>query len=83
MEKKIVGYRKFNSKKGAPCCLVTFMSPYTDVQVKNGACGNQAEDVFIPDSFHDLFTPQVIGKNAVLFYSVVNGRAYVDSVEIK
>lgn len=83
MEKKILGYRKFNSKKGSPLCLVQLVSPFTDQQIQNGACGNQAEDVWIPDSFHNMFTPQVVGKMADLGYDVVNGRAYVASVTIK
>lgn len=82
MEKKILGFKKFNSKKGKALCLVQLISPFTDKQIENGACGNQCEDVWIPEKFQDMFTPQCIGKIAILGYSVIGGSAYVESVKI-
>lgn len=83
MEKKILGFRKFNSKKGNALCLVQLVSPFSDVQVQNGACGNQSEDVWIPEQFHGMFNPQCIGKMADIGYAVIGGKAYVETVNIK
>ena len=83
MEKKIIGFRKFNSKAGKPCCVVTLMSPYNDAQIQKGACGNQTEDIFASEAYHNLFNTQTVGKMAEIGYSVSGGRAYVDSITIK
>lgn len=81
--KKIYGYRKFNSKKGAACCIVQVGAPYSDKEVEHGACGTKIEEVWIPEESQNLINPQCIGKSLELGYSIVGGRAYIDSVAVK
>lgn len=81
--KKVVGYRKFNSKAGKPFCIVTVVYPFSDRDLQYGACGSKTEDIFIPEELHNIVTPQVIGKNMECTYDVVNNRAYVREVAFK
>ena len=82
-EKKVIGYRKFKKKTGEPMCIVIVVMPCDDRDNQFGAFGSKIEEVFIPDSCHNLVTPQIIGKIADFTYDVVNKRAYVVSVNFK
>lgn len=81
--KKVLGYRKFNSKTGKPCCIVTVSYPYPDRDLQYGACGNKTEESWIPEELQSIVTPQIIGKTAEFTYDVVNGRAYIREVSFK
>lgn len=81
--KKILGYRKFNSKAGKALCIVTASSPYTDREIEHGACGVKVEELWLPEECHAMINPQVVGKNIELSYSVSNGRAYIVGAVIK
>lgn len=82
-QKKIIGFRKFNSKAGKPCCIVQVGAPYSSKEIEHGACGTKVEEVWIPEESQNLITAQCIGKMLELGYSIVGGRAYIDSVAIK
>lgn len=82
-EKKILGYRKFNSKKGEAFCIVIAMEPFSDRELEHGACGNKCEEIFIPKEYHEMINAQVIGKNLVPTYNVSGGRAYIVGLQIK
>ena len=81
--KKIYGYRKFTSKKGSATCIVQCGSPYSNRDIEHGACGTKIEEVWIPEEFQGLISPACIGKNLEIGYSIVNGRAYINSVAVK
>lgn len=67
MKAKIVGYKKFISKSGKPCCYGSFIVPLTDYEVKNGGLGmNVMKDVFIPESAADSFEPSAIDADCNL-----------------
>lgn len=83
MEKKIVGFRKFNSKKGTPCCIVYMVSPFTDRQLQNGGCGQETSQEFIPEDFHALINAQSIGKLITINKYESGGRLYIDTVSVK
>ena len=81
-EKKILGYRKFESKKKEPFCIVQGVAPYSPKDVAHGAVGDKSEDIFVPAEYHSLFTPDCIGKMMLIDYYVDGGRAYILSVEV-
>ena len=81
--KKILGYRRFVSKKGVAFCIVTLACPYTDREIEGGSCGTKVEDIWLPEHLHNMINPQVIGKVAVVDYYVMNGRAYINDLSIK
>lgn len=81
-ESVIVGYRKFKSKKGTPCCLITIMSMCTDRDIRYGANGYKVQDEFVPDAQHDIINSDVIGKNVRINYEINGGKAYVKSIDL-
>lgn len=82
-EKKILGFRKFTSKEGKNCCIVTVLAPYTDREVTHGARGTKAEEVWIPEDYQSAIQDNAVGKMLVVGYSIVGGRAYINSVAVK
>ena len=81
-ESVIIGYRKFKSKKGFDCCLISVMSLCCDRDLRYGACGYKVQDVFVPEAQHNLIVPDVVGKPVVIHYEINGGNAYVRSIEI-
>lgn len=79
-ESIVIGYRKFTSKKGLPCCMISVMSVYSDRDVSYGAQGYKVTDEFVPSAQHELVTPDVIGKAIKIDYEINGGRAYVRSI---
>lgn len=82
-EKKILGYRKFNSKTGKPFCILQTVTPYTDRELEYGACGSKIEEVWVPEQFHELVNPQSVGKTAHISYTVDGNKAYIAGITIK
>ena len=81
-KKRVLGFSKFTSKKGNYCVVLDVSSPYGDRQRENGACGERAEQLFIPKEYHDKVVPAIIGKEISLIYSISGGRAYLDGFEV-
>lgn len=79
---QIIGYRKFLSKAKKPCCIVVAVAPVTPRDQDFGAVGSKVVEEFVPVSQHDLFVPEVVGKEIEFTYSVDGGKAYVDAVSI-
>lgn len=83
-EKTLVGYRKFNSKAGKACCIVSLLSSYSEGEAKYGAVGSKCEDVFLPEDCHNLIVPAVIGKTCFLAYGEgFNGKPAVIGIEFQ
>ena len=82
-EKKIVGYRKFNSKQGKPFCILQTVTPFTDRELEHGACGSKIEEVWLPEDLHNQVNPQSVGKTAVFSYTIVGNKAYISGMQLK
>ncbi len=82
-EKKILGYRKFNSKTGKPFCILQTVSPFTDRELEHGACGSKIEEVWLPENLHSLVNPQIVGKTAHFSYTIQGNKAYIQDVAFK
>lgn len=78
----VIGYRKFKSKNGVNCCIVGFVTAFNDRDLRFGAKGYKYQEQFVPDSYHDLFNADVIGKNIRVNYEINGERAYVKSIDI-
>lgn len=77
---QIIGYSKFQSKKGTDCCVIRVMSPAGERDNKFGHFGNIVQEIFVPDDQHNVINDKVIGKNCVINYTYYNGRGYVDNI---
>lgn len=81
---KLAGYREFTSKKsGKLCRMIAVMSPYSDREKENGAIGNRVEEIFLPENSLPNITETDIGKEVVIDYDIVGGRAFVNGVVLK
>lgn len=84
IEKTLIGYRKFNSKAGKACCIVSLLSDYSQGEISYGAVGKKCEDLFLPDDCHNLIVPAVIGKTCFLKYGEgFNGKPAVVGIEFQ
>lgn len=84
MTKEILGYRKFKSEKGQ-FCIVNVVAPYQENDIRHGAIGGKTEEVWIPEDFQHMITPDVIGKGIECAYEVTrsNGRVYANIIDVQ
>lgn len=76
---KILGYKKFKSKAGVDCCVVNIVVSLSERDKKYGYVGERCIEKFIPDEYHSLFTPDVIGQNIEMFIdSITNEISSID-----
>ena len=78
MKAKLVGYKRFKSKKGNDLCVANVEVPFTPAENSRGSIGSDVQSVFLPDNKLDLLKEDDIGKNVDLVYSIVNGRAFLE-----
>lgn len=81
-KKKIVGFKRFTSKKGKDFCVANCVSDFSDREYDNGCCGQKIEEIFMPEADYDLLQPEHIGKIATFEYEINNGKAYLVKVDI-
>ena len=80
MGKILLGYKKFNSKSGNPCCFAYILSDATENDRKFGLIGSKPEEVFIDSSISGLLKPEFVGKEISLSYDGVNGKPIVTDI---
>ena len=79
----IVGYKKFKSKKGTDCNVLVLTTDFTPAENARGSFGKGVQEVFLTDELAEKITPESIGKQCELSYSIgAGGRAYLDDVTI-
>lgn len=79
----VVGYKQFKSKKGMDCNVLVLVTPFTPAENGRGSYGSGVQEVFLSDDIAEKITPQCIGKQVELSYTISNGgRAYLDDVTI-
>ena len=77
---RLIGYRKFTSKKNVEYCVASVEMACSQRDVANGYVGSKVDEVFLPEV--DLLTPNDIGKEVEIVYSISGGRAYVDDFRV-
>ncbi len=81
---KLVGYRRFTSKKnGKDYCVAEVETPFSTRETSAGAVGCKTEQIFMPEDQYDLLKPADIGKEIKLDYELSGGRAYLVNVTVK
>ncbi len=83
MKSTLVGFRRFTSKKGTPCCVANIVTEFSPADVSRGSCGSDCQSVFLPDNLLDYLTEKDIGKSVELFYSINAGRAYLQNLVVQ
>lgn len=77
---KVVGYSKFNSKKGFPCCFLFVVYPPLDNE--SNVSGLKAEQIFIPEKVAPKVTDSILNKDVDIIYNVVAGKAFVADIRV-
>lgn len=80
---KLVGYRRFTSKKGTDCCIANIVSDYNGREKEMGAVGEKTEEIFVPASQYNLLQPSDIGCEIVLNYEFSGNRAFLNEIVVK
>lgn len=78
----LVGFRSFTSKKGTPCNMAYVVTEFTPAEIARGAIGSNCQSVFLSDETAAKITPQCIGKEVELIYSISGGRAYLEDINL-
>lgn len=79
---RLVGYKKFTSKKGKEYCVVNVVSPYNQRDLDRGCVGEKTEEIFLPENCLNLLAPGDIGCELNMTYDYSGGRAYLVDVEV-
>lgn len=83
MTSTVVGYKQFKSKKGQDCNVLVLTTDFTPAENARGSYGKGVQEVFLTDEIAQKITPQCIGKEVNLSYTIgAGGRAYLDDVTI-
>lgn len=82
MAKTLVGFKRFNSKKGSPLCIAIIAAPFDSAANERGSFGSDMESVFVPAEQFSYLTPDDIGKPVTTQYDIVNGRAYLREISV-
>lgn len=80
---KIVGFKRFESKKGKNCCMMSVVEPYSKKDNERGYFGSSVQDLFMPDDLYDFLEEKHIGHDVQLDYKINQGRAYLEDVTVK
>lgn len=81
---KLVGYKKFTSKKnGKEFCVASIVQDLTEREKENGAVGSKVDEIFLPEDQKDMLKPSDIGKELLLDYELSSGRVYLVNVTVK
>lgn len=82
MKSKLVGFRSFISKKGTKCNVASVITDYSPAEIAKGCMGADAQTIFLTDEIAAKITANSIGKEVELIYSITNGRAYLEDLNI-
>ncbi len=83
MKAKLVGYKRFESKKGDVYCVANVVYPYTAAEKARGCYGESVESIFLPAELTNLLTEKDIGKTVDLSYTISQGKAYLDNLVVQ
>ena len=83
--KKILGYHKFNSKKGTPICVISVQEDFSDYDKEHSEelGGVKITNVMAFGDDGKMFTQSCIGKELQGFIVFSNGSTVVQSPVIK
>lgn len=82
MEKKLIGFKRFRSKKGNDVCVAHIATKFTPQQEANGAYGCAVESLFLPPDQYDYLRPDDLGKEVITDYDIVGRQAYLRTLTV-
>lgn len=82
MKKKLIGFKRFTSRKGNPLCVAIIATAFDKQQNERGSFGCDAESVFLPSEQYDYLNADDLGKEVSTQYDMVGGRAYLRELTV-
>lgn len=83
MTSTVVGYKQFKSKKGMDCNVLVLTTDFTPAENARGNYGKGVQEVFLTDEIAQKITPDSIGKQVQLNYTIgAGGRPYLEDVTV-
>ena len=79
---KLIGYVDGEAKSGNKYTMAYVVSDLSNNDIARGTVGQKAETVFLPVVQVGTLTPDDIGKEVQLDYTVSGGRAYLESFNV-
>lgn len=79
---KLIGLKKFKSKKGQDCYVAVIEVPFTDREMEYGSRGCKAEEQFIDERIYNMLSPADFGKQIVRDFQITGGRAYLTDLQV-
>lgn len=81
MQANVVGYRRFLRKSdGQEFVYAHFAFPFSNGQIKSGCCGCFTKELYVPDDYHNLFTPSFIGATVEIISHDYKDRTFIDDI---
>ena len=72
---KILGFSRFTSKSGKPCCTIQLAKEFSEREKQEGSCGlkivkrRDGSDIFLPDSCMNIVSADNVGKECDVLFS--------------
>lgn len=82
MKKKLIGFKRFTSKKGNPLCVAIVATPFDKEQNARGSFGCDAQSLFMPSEQYDYLSSDDIGKEVSISYDIMGDRAFLRELTV-
>lgn len=79
----VLGFRKFKSKKGTDCCVLQVQKEFSDLEIKYGAVGTKAVDVWVPVTLQSIVTKDCIGSTCHIAYAQIGNSFQVVDISFE
>lgn len=82
MATKLIGYKRFTSKKNVETCIASVVQDLSDRDRAGGSVGQRVDEIFMPHDQVDYLQPEHIGKELSFSYDMVSGTPYLSKVTV-
>lgn len=80
---KLIGYKRFTSKKSVETCIAQVIREVTEREKQAGAVGQVCDEIFLPPDQVDMLKPSDLGHELLFTYEMSGGRPYLTDVKVK
>lgn len=83
MEKKLIGFKRFESKTKKKICIAYVGMPFNRDRVTDGsAAGCEVDMLFMPEKQYDYLQESDVGKEVETDYDIVGRQAYLRNLTV-
>lgn len=83
MEKKLIGFKRFESKNQKKFCIAYVGASFDRDRVDEGSAGGfEVESLFMPNEQYDYLQKEDVGKEVTTDYDIVGRKAYLRKLTV-